>query len=67
MKNKLAGLKNKLEQAEQRVTPADREFRFVVIDHNGNETGEAMIVRPNKPTEFYTYTPKPKEAQNESA
>ena len=62
MKNKLAGLKNRLEQAEQRVTPADREFRFITIDANGNETGEAMIVRPNQPTEFISYTPKTKEA-----
>jgi len=60
---KLSGLKSRLNQAEQRVTPADREWRFVVIDANGNETGEGMIVRPNQPTEFYTYTPQPKEAQ----
>ena len=59
---KLANLKSRLNQAAQHVTPADREFRFVVIDHNGNETGEAMIVRPNQPTEFISYTPKTKEA-----
>ena len=55
-------LKKRITRAEQKTTPADREFRFVVIDSNGNETGEAMIVRPNKPTEFIQYTPQPKEA-----
>jgi len=63
MKNKLSGLKSRLNQAEQRVTPTDREFRFIVIDANGRETGEAMIVRPNQPTEFINYTPQPEEAQ----
>ena len=63
MKNKLAGLKNRLEQAEQRVTPENMEFRFIVIDSDGNETGEAMVVRPNKPTEFINYTPQPKEVK----
>jgi len=61
---KSASLKSRLNQAEQRVTPADREWRFVVIDHNGDETGEAMVVRPNQPTEFITYTPKHKEEKS---
>ena len=60
---KLSGLKSRLNQAERRVTPEDMEFRFVVIDSNGDETGEAMIVRPNQPTEFITYTPKTEEVQ----
>ena len=60
---KLSGLKSRLNQAEQHVTPEDREFRFVVIDHNGDETGEAMIVRPNQPTEFFNYTPKTNEVK----
>ena len=67
MKKNRDGLKARLTEAERRVAPEDMAFRFVVIDHNGRETGEGMIVRPNQPTEFYTYTPKPKEAQNESA
>ena len=57
-----SGLKKRITRAEQKTTPADREFRFVVIDSNGDETGEAMIVRPNQPTEFIQYTPQPKEA-----
>ena len=60
---KLSGLKSRLNQAERRVTPEDMEFRFVVIDSNGDETGEAMIVRPNQPTEFINYTPQPKEVK----
>lgn len=63
MKKNRDGLKSRLNQAEQHVTPADREFRFIVIDSNGNETGEAMIVRPNQPTEFITYTPKTEEVK----
>ena len=60
---KLSGLKSRLNQAEQHVTPEDREFRFITIDANGDETGEGMIVRPNQPTEFYTYTPKTREVK----
>lgn len=63
---KSAGLKSRLNKAERHVTPKDMEVRFITIDENGRETGEAMIVRPNQPTEFLTYTPK--EAQiNEPA
>ena len=58
-----SGLKKRITRAEQKTTPADREFRFVVIDHNGDETGEAMIVRPNQPTEFFNYTPKTNEVK----
>jgi len=60
---KLSGLKSRLNEAEQHVTPADREFRFIVIDSSGRETGEGMIVRPNQDTEFYTYTPKTEEVK----
>lgn len=60
---KLSGLKSRLNQAEQHVTPKDMEFRFVVIDSAGNETGEAMIVRPNQPTEFINYTPQSEEVK----
>lgn len=61
---KLSGLKSRLNQAERRVTPEDMAFRFVVIDHNGDEIGEAMIVRPNQPTEFINYTPKHEEEKS---
>ena len=61
---KLSGLKSRLNQAERRVTPEDMEFRFIVIDHNGRETGEGMIVRPNQDTEFFNYTPKHKEEKS---
>ena len=57
-------LKKRITRAEQKTTPADMEFRFITIDANGDETGEGMIVRPNQPTEFYTYTPKHKEEKS---
>lgn len=56
-------LKKRITRAEQKTTPEDREFRFITIDANGDETGEGMIVRPNQPTEFYTYTPKTREVK----
>ena len=64
MKKNRDGLKARLNKAEQQLTPEDREFRFVVIDHKGRETGEGMIVRPNQPIELITYTPKHKEEKS---
>ena len=57
-------LKKRITRAEQKTTPADMEFRFIVIDSNGRETGEGMIVRPNQDTEFFNYTPKHKEEKS---
>lgn len=58
MKANTQSLKKRLRKAEQQITPSDIEIHFYVVDSNGNETGEGMIVRPNHPTEFFNYTPQ---------